>query len=189
MVIESVDGAHRLLHAPLAGGLLVADREFPSLTRCFMPVSKISFESGVAGVGGDYGEGNGVAAIGVVELHVARQACLYKAWMRETTLWVSASVTMAGGACCACRRTGAPPDALIRTKALAAKLTWGERRWWWRRARRRDEVQDRWDAVSQGRKQLGEVVGCVHVGREESAIRMRLPRSITQPPRRQRNAD
>ena len=32
--------------------------------------------------------------------------------------------------------------------------------------------------MSQGRKQLGEVMGCVHVGREESAIRMRLPRSV-----------
>ena len=60
---------------------------------------------------------------------------LSKAWMRETTLWVSASATMAERACCACRRTGAPPvsrprtngaDAVIRTKALAAKAAWGE---------------------------------------------------------------
>jgi len=50
------------------------------------------------------------------------------------------------------------------------------------RARRRDEVQDWRDAVNQGRKKHGEVVGCVHVGCEESAIRMRLPRSVAQPP-------
>ena len=34
VVTKFVDGAHRLLHAPLAGGLLVADRALASLTRC-----------------------------------------------------------------------------------------------------------------------------------------------------------
>ena len=34
VVTKFVDGANRLLHAPLAGGLLVADRALASLTRC-----------------------------------------------------------------------------------------------------------------------------------------------------------
>ena len=84
VITKFVDGAHRLLHAPLAGGLLVTDRALASLTRCHWGWfgEESTFHAGLKDfvwerscrVGGDHGGGDGVAAVGVLELHVARQA-------------------------------------------------------------------------------------------------------------------
>ena len=51
-------------------------------------------------VGGDHGEGDGVAAIGVVKLHVARKWGLSRLETRLVTRRVSATFAMADRTCC-----------------------------------------------------------------------------------------
>ena len=63
----------------------------------------------------------------------------------------------------------------------------GRRSWWWH-AFRRSELEERGEEMGQSREQLWEMVGGVHVGREESAVCIRFPEPIAQTARGEREA-
>ena len=89
MVPELVHRAQRLIPAALAGRLLVTTWTSTTLTPVYMTDGKEGstndarcegtvWESSRS-VGGGHGEGDGVAAVGVVKLHVAREVGVVKA--------------------------------------------------------------------------------------------------------------